>query len=46
MEVGVYSTMALIHLCELDTRKLFLGTHFDGSSHHRMAGRRAGETEM
>lgn len=45
--------IALIHLCELDTLKLFLGTgfegsstRFEGSSHHRLVGRRPGEPEM
>lgn len=34
--------MALIILCELDTLKLFLGSHFEGSSRHRLVGRRPG----
>lgn len=45
--------VALIHLCELDTLQVFLGTgfegsgtRFEGSSRHRLAGRRPGETEM
>lgn len=45
--------IALIHLCELDTLKLFLGacfdgsgTSFEGSSRLRLVGRRPGETEM
>lgn len=45
--------IAFIHLCELDTLKLFLGagfegsgTRFEGSSHRRLVGRRPGETEM
>lgn len=44
---------ALIHLCELDTLKLFLGscfegsgTSFEGSSRHRLVGRRPGETDL
>lgn len=49
--VGLY--IALIHLCELDTLKLFLdarfdccGTRFEGSSLHRLVGRHPGEAEM
>lgn len=38
--------MALIHLCELDTLKLFSGSRFEGSNRHRLVGRRPGETDL
>lgn len=50
---GLICKIVFIHLCELDTLKLFLrvrfdgsGTSFEDSNCHCLVGRRPGETEM